>query len=84
MASQLTTSSQLEVLEIQSYSRGCHAYMDNWTPAVGEMLLVRKEPTNIHDPNAVAVYREGVIVGHVPYNLAPRLSAILQRDVNNR
>ena len=30
----------------------------------------------------MALYREGVIVGHVPHNLAPRLSAFLRRDVN--
>ena len=30
----------------------------------------------------MALYREAVIVGHVPHNLAPRLSAFLRRDVN--
>ena len=43
---------------------------------------MRREPTNVQKPNAVALYREGVIVGHVPHNLAPRLSAFLRRDVN--
>ena len=30
----------------------------------------------------MALYIEAVIVGHVPHNLAPRLSAFLRRDVN--
>ena len=36
---------------------------------------------NSHNVNAVAVYRD-VIVGHILFNLAPRLSAFLRRDVN--
>ena len=31
----------------------------------------------------VAVYRKDVIVGLIPFHLAPRLSAFLRRDVNN-
>ena len=51
-----------------------HAYKDLWTPATGKLLLVKREPTNSHDVNAVAVYKETVIVGHVPYySLVPRL-----------
>ena len=30
----------------------------------------------------MALYREAIIVGQVPHNLAPRLSAFLRRDVN--
>ena len=46
-----------------------------------QTLLVKREPTNSKDSNAVGVYQEGTIVGHVPYNLAPRLSQFLRRDV---
>ena len=56
--------------------------MDIWTPIQGQTLLVRQEPTNSKDNNAVGVFLEDVIVGHVPYNLAPRFSQFLQRDVN--
>ena len=60
----------MEVFEIQSYVRGYHAYMDIWTPVVREVLLVKRETNNSHDVNAVAVYREDVIVGHIiPFNL---------------
>ena len=33
------------------------------------------EPTSSHDVHAV-------VVGHVPYNLAPKVSAFLRREVN--
>ena len=45
-------------------------------------MLVRREPTNSEDNNAVGVFLEDVIVGHVPRNLAPRFSQFLRRDVN--
>ena len=53
-----------------------HAYIDVWTAlAVRESETI--ETTNTKDPHAVALYKEGVIVGHAPHNLAPRLSAFL-------
>ena len=54
--------------------------MEIWTTVVGEMLVVKIEPTNRHDIHAVAIYRDAEIVGHVPYNLAPRMSAFLMRE----
>ena len=68
---------------IRSYIRGYHAYIGLWTPAIGEVLLVKPEPTNEKDSNAVAVLKEDSIVGHVPRNLSPRLFHFLRRDVNN-
>ena len=53
--------------------------MDIWTPVIGQTLLVKREPTN-KDKNAVAIYEEDSIVGHV-YHL-PYLSQFLARDVN--
>ena len=54
--------------------------MEIWTTVVGEMLVVKIEPTNRHDIHAVAIYRDAKIVGHVPYNLAPRMSAFFMRE----
>ena len=64
-------------LEIHSYVRGYHAYKRVWEPARGEALLVTREATNTLDKHAVAIYKEDICVGHVPYNLAPRLSQFL-------
>ena len=82
MASQVTGGavSQLQVSEIYSFLRGYHVYMEIWTPVVGEILVVKIEPTNRHDIYAVAIYRDAKIVGHVPYNLAPRMSAFFMRE----
>ena len=35
----LSAVSQLQVLEIHSFLRGYRAYMEIWTPVVGEMLV---------------------------------------------
>ena len=56
--------------------------MDVWTPVEDEMLRLIPEPSNSVDRNAVAVMKEGEVVGHVPYNLAPVVSLFLRRDVN--
>lgn len=82
MASQAVSGSGLEVFEIHSYIRGYHAYIGLWTPTIGEVLLVKPEPTNEKDSNAVAVLKEDSIVGHVPRNLSLRLFHFLRRDVN--
>ena len=82
MASELS-SGVLQVFHINSYIRGYHAYMDVWTPVLNEELILKREPTNDRDSNAVAVKKEEVIVGHVPFNLAPSISAFLRRDTNS-
>ena len=79
MASQVETGSELQVLEISSYIRGFHAYR---TPLVGETLRLRREPTDSVDKHVVAVIKDGAVVWHVPYNLAPRFSQFLMRNVN--
>ena len=81
MASQVVSES-LEVLHISSYIRGYHAYMEVWTPVQDEMLILKREPTNVADRNAVAVFKEDQVVGHVPFNLAPSISLFLKRDIN--
>ena len=81
-ASQVVTVEKLQVLEINSYIRGYHAYADVWVPAVGETLLVKPEPTNAKDNNAVAVLKDTTIVGHVLQNFSPRLFQFLRRDFN--
>ena len=78
-ASQVITTTTLDILKINSFIRGYHAYMDVWEPTLGEILLAKPEPTNVKDKNAVA---EEQLVGHVPFNIAPRLYQFLRRDVN--
>ena len=46
-------------------------YTSIWTPVQYEILRLIPEPANSVDRNAVAVMKEGRVVGHVPFNLAP-------------
>ena len=57
-------------------------YMELWTPVQDEMLILKREPTNVADRNAVAVFRKDHVVGHVPFTLAPSISLFLKRDVS--
>ena len=59
--------------------RGFHAYQNIWNPRTGEVLALEREPDNPEDKFAVAVMKTGSVVGHVPFNLAPLLSAFLRR-----
>ena len=70
-------------LEILLYVRGHHIYKNVWEPTEGEVLQLRREPSNPKDWFAVAVYCEDNVVGHVPFSLAPTLSRFLQRECNS-
>ena len=80
MASQVVELDR--VAELDSHIRGYHAYTDIWSPVVGEILLLKREPDNLVDASAVAVWKEDKIVGHVPYNIASVISQFLRRDCN--
>ena len=82
MASQSVASTEQSVTEIESFVRGYHEYKDIWQPTIGEVLPLKREPTNDNDRLAVSVERRGQVVGHVPRNLALLLSYFLLRDVN--
>ena len=57
-------------LDIASFIRGYHAYQGTWLPFVGEVLELEKEPFNSVDRYAVAVTKNGTVVGHVPRNFS--------------
>ena len=67
-------------LEINSFARGYHAYMDIWDPVIGEILQLEREPSNLKDQKAVAVMRNGEIVGHLPANLSSTAFYFLARS----
>ena len=56
--------------------------MDRWDPWIGEVVPLERDPTNQEDKCAVAVKKCGGTVGHVPFNLAPVVSAFLKRSSN--
>ena len=57
---------------------------DIWEPVHGECLVLFRDLTNVHDDNTIAVTleRNGTVVGHVPFNLAPIISHFLRRSCN--
>ena len=60
------TSENLDCIEIQSFIRDYRTYKDNWSPVVGKVLLVKSESTNNpKDNNAVAVYKDDLVVGRL-------------------
>ena len=70
------------VFEAQSFVMEYHDYMHLWTPRAGEVLTLHREPQNTVDQHAVAVIKNNLVVGHVPYNLAPLFSYFLRRSCN--
>ena len=40
-------------------------YQEIWTPVIGECLECRHEPRNVEDKNAIAVIKDGTVVGYV-------------------
>ena len=83
MASQPVSSTTLCTYNFDSYIRGYHAYKDRWIqPWIGEVLPLERDPTNPQDRFAVAVKKCGETVGHMPFNVAPVVSAFLSRPAN--
>ena len=83
MASQPVSSTTICNYNFDSYIRGYHAYKDRWNqPWIGEVLPLERDPTNPHDKFAVAIKKCGETVGHLPFNVAPVVSAFLSRPAN--
>ncbi len=48
----------------------------------GAEVVLRREPANPHDPNAVAVTHDGQMLGYVPRDVAPAVSEALDDDAH--
>ena len=53
-----------------SVVRGHHVYKETWTPYVSEELIASCEDTNVYDRHAVAILKNGEVVGHMPRTIA--------------
>ena len=69
----------MEELSRLSCVRGYHVYQDVWDAAIGEILTCEREPSNSQVRYAVAVKKEGSIVGHLPKNVSRVCSLFLRR-----
>ncbi len=64
---------------LESVVRGHHIYKRIWTPMLGEILQIKLEETNSNDAKAIAVQKDGVIVGHLPRETARIVWYFLKR-----
>ena len=80
MASQVVGDA--DCFTIDSFVRGHHVYQSQWTPFIGECLVIKREPDNRHDKFAVAVIHEGDVVGHLPRGISKNISYFLNHDGN--
>ena len=60
----------MEEFERDSCIRGYHVYKEIWQAAVGEELECDREHGNTKDRYAVAVRRQGIVIGHLPRKLS--------------
>uniref|UniRef100_A0A1X7TG99 Ubiquitin-like protease family profile domain-containing protein n=1 Tax=Amphimedon queenslandica TaxID=400682 RepID=A0A1X7TG99_AMPQE len=64
---------------IDSCVRGFHVYQDIWTPVLHEELDCERERGNIEDLYAVAVKKNGHVVGHIPRKISAICSTFIRR-----
>ena len=55
----------IKEFETESVIKGYHAYMNDWTPILGENLSTRSEPENEIDKYAVAITKDARVIGHL-------------------
>ena len=61
-----------------SCTRGFHVYRDIWNPIEGEILDTKRENNNPMDKYAIAVIKDGVVVGHVPRKISKVVAFFLK------
>ena len=69
----------MESVQKESCIRGYHIYQELWAAAIGEDLACQWERRNAADPHAVAVIKDGTIVGHLPRRLSCACTLFMRR-----
>ena len=65
--------------ELKLCVRGYHVYQDICEAAVGEALFCLREPQSSHDRYAVAVEKNGTVIGQCPRKVSRISSLLLKR-----
>ena len=65
--------------ERNSCVRGYHIYMSIWDAVIGEELPCRRDTGNERDRYAVAVMKDGTIIGHLPRKISRPCLLFLRR-----
>ena len=74
-------------IQFSANIRGHHVYKRHWTPAIGELLTVKKddpEEAKMHDKHAVGVYRGETLSIHIPMELSNLIDYLLKTLENAR
>ena len=58
---------------------GYHTYQSVWDAPTGETLLCEREVGNVHDTFAVAIKKDGEVVGHCPRKISALCSFFIRR-----
>ena len=67
------------VTEMRSCVRGYHVYKSIWTPVIGKELQCMRDVGNVIDRYAVGVYKNNILVGHVPQKISTLSLLFLRR-----
>ena len=69
-------------LQVVSFVRGYHAYMDIWLPSIDDELCLKRELSNKEDANAVAVVRDSSL--KCEKNVKTRQNSKQLRDMSSK
>ena len=69
----------MELYERNSCVHSYHIYKDIWDAVIGEKLLREREPDNRSNRYAVAVNKDGIIIGHLPRKISRACYLFLRR-----
>jgi len=58
------------VFNVEVMVHGYHEYKNTWDAPIGEMLRCERVVGNIHDTFAVAIKKDGKVVGHCPRKIS--------------
>ena len=64
---------------VNSMVRGYHVYQEVWEVRIGEVLPCVREVGNRHDPYAIAVKKDELVVGHLPRKISCICSIFIRR-----
>ena len=65
--------------EADSSVRGYHLYKSIWTAALGEWISCEREPLNANNRYAVALKKDGAVIGHLPQKISRICSLFIRR-----
>ena len=66
---------------VNSMVRGCHVYQEVWEVCISEVLLCVREVGNRHDPYAIAVKKDELIVGHLSRKISCICSIFIRQNI---